>query len=90
MSKAFDTQEATTRHDIHFVRYMADNVACFEYKVQEGVLTVAKHLDLTSVLSTSGAQLTETVSLTHLSTQSHGGSGTNQERAVSETMLPST
>ena len=87
MSKVFDTQEATTQHDIYFARYMADNLACFEYKVQEDVLTVAKHL--TSVLSTSGAQLIETVSPAHLLTQLHGDGGTNQERVVSEDMLPS-
>jgi len=87
MSKVFDVQEATTQHDVYFARYMADNIACFEYKVQEDVLTVAKHL--TSVLSTSGAQLIETVSPSHLLTQLHGD-GTSQERVVaSESMLPS-
>jgi len=89
MSKVFDVQEATTQHDIYFARYMADNLACFEYKVQEDVLTVAKHL--TSVLSTSGAQLIETVSPAHLLTQLHGNGGTSQEQTVvSEDMLPST
>lgn len=88
MSKVFDMQEATTQHDIYFARYMADNIACFEYKVQEDVLTMAKHL--TSVLSTSGAQLIETVSPAHLLAQLHGDGGTNQERVVvSEGMLPS-
>jgi len=89
MSKVFDVQEATTQHDIYFARYMADNLACFEYKVQEDVLTVAKHL--TSVLSTSGAQLIEIVSPAHLLTQLHGDGETNQEQTVvSEDMLPST
>ena len=88
MSKVFDTQEMTTQQDIYFARYMADNLACFEYKVQEDVLTVAKHL--TSVLSTSGAQLIETVSPAHLLAQLHGDEGENQEQvAVSEGMLPS-
>lgn len=88
MSKVFDMPEATTQYDIHFARYMADNLACFEYKVQEDVLTVAKHL--TSVLSTSGTQLVETVAPAHLLTQLHGGGGVDQERAVvSEGMLPS-
>ena len=87
MSKVFDVQEVTTQHDIYFSRYMADNLACFEYKVQEDVLTVTKHL--TSVLSTSGAQLIETVSPAHLLAQLHGDGGTNQERVVvSEDMLP--
>lgn len=81
-------QEVTTQNDIYFARYMADNLACFEYKVQEDVLTVAKHL--TSVLSTSGAQLIETVSPAHLLTQLHGNDGANKERVVAcEDMLPS-
>jgi cohesin loading factor subunit SCC2 len=88
MTKLFDVQEVTTQHDIYFTRYMADNLACFEYKVQEDVLTVAKHL--TSVLSTSGAQLIETVSPAHLLTQLHADDGTNQQQVVvSEEMLPS-
>ena len=88
MSKVFDVQEVTTQHDIYFARYMADNLACFEYKVQEDVLTVAKHL--TSVLSTSGAQLVEIVSPAHLLTQLHGYFQSNQEQvSVSEDMLPS-
>lgn len=88
MSKVFDMQEVTTQHDIYFARYMADNLACFEYKLQEDVLTVTKHL--TSVLSTSGAQLVEMVAPARLLTQLHGDCSTNQERmAVSEAMLPS-
>lgn len=88
MSKLFDMQEVTTQHDIYFARYMADNLGCFEYKLQEDVLTVTKHL--TSVLSTSGAQLFETVAPAHLLTQLHGDRGTNQEQtAVSEGMAPS-
>lgn len=81
-------QEVTTQHEIHFAKYMADNIASFEYKLQEDVLTVTKHL--TSVLSTSGAQLVETVAPAQLLTQLHEECGTNQERiAVSEGMLPS-
>lgn len=87
MSKVFDMQEATTQHDIYFARYMADNLACFEYKLQEDVLTVTKHL--TSLLSTSGAQLVETVAPAQLLTQLHREYGTDQERtSVSEGMLP--
>lgn len=88
VSKAFDIQEVTTQHDIYFARYMADNLACFEYKLQEDVLTVTKHL--TSILSTSGAQLVEAVAPAHLLTQLHGDCGTNQEPNVaSEGLLPS-
>jgi cohesin loading factor subunit SCC2 len=88
MSKVFDMQEVTTQHEIHFAKYMADNVACFEYKLQEDVLTVAKHL--TSILSTSGAQLVEMVAPAHLLAQLHEDCETNQEQiAVTEGMLPS-
>lgn len=88
MSKVFDMQEVTTQYDIYFARYMADNLASFEYKLQEDVLTVAKYL--TSVLSTSGTQLVETVAPAHLLTQLHGDGGAGQEQAVvSKGMLPS-
>jgi len=88
MSKVFDMQEVTAQHDIYFARYKADNIACFEYKLQEDVLTVTKHL--TSILSTWGAQLVETVAPAQLLTQLHGDSETDEERvAVSEGMLPS-
>ena len=87
MSKAFDGQDATTQQDIYFARYMADNLACFEYKLQEDVLTVAKYL--TSVLSTFGTQLIETVAPAHLLSQLHGDHGENQARPdVSAGMLP--
>jgi cohesin loading factor subunit SCC2 len=87
MSKVFDIQEMTTQQDIYFARYMADNIACFEYKLQEDVLTVAKHL--TSVLSTSGTQLVETVAPAHLLTQLHSDGGVASERVVvSDGMLP--
>ena len=88
MSKVFDIQEVTTQHEPYFARYMADNLASFEYKLQEDVLTVTRNL--TSVLSTSGAQLVETVAPAQLLTQLHREYGANQERvAVSEGMLPS-
>lgn len=58
-----------TQDDIDFVRYMAENFSAFEYKTQEEVLTVLKYL--TSVLSTSGMQLVETLSPAHLLKQLH-------------------
>jgi cohesin loading factor subunit SCC2 len=54
---------------VDFVRYMAENFAAFEYKTQEEVLTVLKYL--TSILSTSGMQLAETLSPAHLLKQLH-------------------
>ena len=53
-----------------FTRYMTENFAAFEYKTQEELLTVIK--SLTSVLSTSGMQLVEILSPSHLLTQLHG------------------
>lgn len=58
--------------DVDFVRYMAENFSAFEYKTQEEVLTVIK--SLTSVLSTAGMQLVETLSPSHLLAQLHGPS----------------
>jgi cohesin loading factor subunit SCC2 len=55
---------------VEFVRYMAENVSAFEYKTQEEVLTVIKHL--TGVLSTTGLQLVEAISPSNLLTQLHG------------------
>ena len=49
---------------------MAENVAALEYKTQEEVLTVIKHL--TAVLSTSGMQLVEHISPGHLLKQLRG------------------
>ena len=48
---------------------MAENFSAFDYKTQEEVLTVLKYL--TSVLSTSGMQLVETLSPAHLLKQLH-------------------
>lgn len=53
-----------------FTRYMAENFSAFEYKTQEEVITVIKHL--TSVLSTTGMQLLEIVSPSHLLSQLQG------------------
>jgi cohesin loading factor subunit SCC2 len=51
---------------------MAENFASFDYKTQEEVITVIKYL--TTVLSTTGAQLLETISPSHLLAQLHGTS----------------
>lgn len=49
---------------------MAENFSAFDYKSQEEVITVIKHL--TSVLSTTGMQLVEALSPSNLSVQLHG------------------
>ena len=49
---------------------MSENFASLEYKTQEEVLTVTK--SLTAVLSTTGMQLVEMFSPSHLLTQLHG------------------
>jgi cohesin loading factor subunit SCC2 len=49
---------------------MAENFSAFDYKTQEEVFTVIKHL--TSVLSTAGMQLVEALSPSNLLTQLHG------------------
>ena len=48
---------------------MAENFATFDYKTQEEVITVIKYL--TTVLSTTGTQLLETISPSHLLAQLH-------------------
>lgn len=49
---------------------MAENFAAFDYKTQEEVLTVIKYL--TAVLSTTGMQVVELFSPSHLLAQLHG------------------
>lgn len=49
---------------------MAENFSAFDYKTQEEVFTVIKHL--TSVLSTAGMQLVEALSPSNLLAQLHG------------------
>lgn len=49
---------------------MTENFAAFDYRTQEEVLTVIKYL--TSVLSTTGMQLVESLSPSHLLSQLHG------------------
>lgn len=48
---------------------MAENFSAFDYRSQEEVLTVMKHL--TSVLSTAGMQLVEVLSPSHMLNQLH-------------------
>lgn len=55
--------------DVDFMRYMAENFATFDYKTQEEVITVIKHL--TTALSTTGMQLLEMISPSHLLSQLH-------------------
>ena len=50
-----------------FTRYMAENFAALEYKTQEEVLTVIKHL--TAILSTAGMHVLELISPSHLLAQ---------------------
>jgi cohesin loading factor subunit SCC2 len=57
---------------VNYTRYMAENFATFDYKTQEEVFTVIK--SLTSVLSTTGMQLLEIISPSHLLTTLHGTS----------------
>lgn len=58
--------------DVDFTRYMAENFSSFDYKTQEEVITVIKYL--TTVLSTTGMQLLETISPSHLLAQLHSTS----------------
>ncbi|KAF9806781.1 hypothetical protein IEO21_08541 [Rhodonia placenta] len=69
--KVFDIelQAKSSQDDVEFVRYMTENFAAFEYKTQEEVLTVLKYL--TGVLSTTGMQLVENLSPSHLLSQLH-------------------
>ncbi|TDL22099.1 hypothetical protein BD410DRAFT_770589 [Rickenella mellea] len=70
--KVFDVDSdfKTSQDDVDFIRYMAENVASFDYKTQEETLTVIKYL--TSTLSTSGMQLVEQISPSHLLNQLRG------------------
>lgn len=61
------------------MRYMAENFAMFDYKTQEEVITVIKHL--TVVLSTSGMHLLEMISPSHLLSQLRAPLETAQESA---------
>lgn len=65
---SFDLDHAE-QDDVDFTRYMAENFSAFDYKTQEEVFTVIKYL--TTVLSTTGTQLLETISPSHLLTHLH-------------------
>ncbi|KZW01563.1 hypothetical protein EXIGLDRAFT_738517 [Exidia glandulosa HHB12029] len=60
---------ASTQDDIDFARYVAENMATLDYKTQEEVLTIIRHL--TSVLSVSGTALVELISPSNLLRQLH-------------------
>ncbi|TCD62425.1 Sister chromatid cohesion protein 2 [Steccherinum ochraceum] len=69
--KVFDVEiSSTSMDDVAFARYMAENFATFDYKTQEEVLTVIKYL--TAILSTTGVQVVEQLSPSHLLSQLHG------------------
>ncbi|KAG8923468.1 Sister chromatid cohesion protein 2 [Tulasnella sp. 408] len=53
--KGTRANKCTLQTDIDFVRYMAENLSALDYKTQEEVLTVIRHLTL--VLSTAGMQV---------------------------------
>ncbi|TFY83179.1 hypothetical protein EWM64_g834 [Hericium alpestre] len=63
------SDHACTQDDVEFTRYMAENFATLDYKTQEEVLVVAK--SLTTVLSTVGMHLIESLSPSHLLAQLH-------------------
>jgi cohesin loading factor subunit SCC2 len=74
--KVFDVNSAlkSSQDDVDFTRYMAENFATFDYKTQEEVFTVIKHL--TSILSTAGMQLVEILSPSNLLSQLRGSTET--------------
>ncbi|KAG8907886.1 Sister chromatid cohesion protein 2 [Tulasnella sp. 403] len=54
--KTFDREPGgSSQDDVDFVRYIAENLSAFDYKTQEEVLTVIRHV--TSVLSVTGMQI---------------------------------
>ncbi|OCH92592.1 hypothetical protein OBBRIDRAFT_791042 [Obba rivulosa] len=69
--KVFDVEltSVSSQDDVDFIKYMTENFATFDYKTQEEVLTVLKYL--TAVLSTTGMQLIEALSPSHLLAQLH-------------------
>jgi cohesin loading factor subunit SCC2 len=68
--------------DVDFTRYMAENFAAFDYKTQEEVFTVINYL--TTVLSTTGTQLLDIISPSHLLTQLRGPSQPNPPTSLQE------
>jgi len=69
LTKVFEESPSrkVSQDDVDFMRYMAENFSAFDYKTQEEVITVIKYL--TTVLSTTGMQLLEVISPSHLLTQ---------------------
>jgi len=69
--KSFDINPSlkSSEDDVNFVRYMAENFASLDYRTQEEVITVIKHL--TSILSTAGMQVLDILSPSHLLVQLH-------------------
>uniref|UniRef100_D8PZC4 Sister chromatid cohesion protein n=1 Tax=Schizophyllum commune (strain H4-8 / FGSC 9210) TaxID=578458 RepID=D8PZC4_SCHCM len=55
---------SATQDEVDFSRYMAENFAALDYKTQEEVLTVIKAL--TNILATTGTQVLEALSPSHL------------------------
>ncbi|KAF9488996.1 hypothetical protein BDN71DRAFT_1531854 [Pleurotus eryngii] len=82
-----------TQDDVDFMRFMAENFASLDYKTQEEVLTVIK--TLTAILSTTGTQLLEIISPSHLLSQlkapadpSNQPGSTNDGRDSCEILYP--
>ncbi|KLO06964.1 hypothetical protein SCHPADRAFT_1002012 [Schizopora paradoxa] len=77
--KVFDVDDVakTSQDDVDFVRYMVENVASLDYRTQEEVLTVIKYV--TSVLSTTGMQLSETIAPAYLLNQLRGSQSTMEQ-----------
>ncbi|KAL4249287.1 Sister chromatid cohesion protein [Abortiporus biennis] len=70
----------STQENVDFLRYMAENFAAFEYKTIEEVLTVIK--SLTSVLSTTGSQMVELLSPSHLLKELHSSTPNGDQMMV--------
>lgn len=66
---------------------MAENFAAFDYKTQEEVFTVIKYL--TTVLSTTGMELLEMISPSHLLAQLRAPSGALQPPNVGQFLCSS-
>jgi len=77
--KVFDIDDVnkTSQDDIDFMRYMVENIASLDYRTHEEVLTVIKYV--TSVLSTTGMQLAETMAPAYLLNQLRGTQQTSDQ-----------
>jgi cohesin loading factor subunit SCC2 len=74
-----------SQDDVEFIRYIAENICAFEYKSQEELFTIIKHL--TAVLSTFGMQLVDIVSPADLLAQLHGSTTAMEVDQVRELCL---